>query len=158
VGGLATTDTTYGPSVEEGLYAGRSASTKTTAGVETILLAEDDVALRALMRRVLQQAGYTVLESQDVMDAIAIAQSHREPIHLFLTDIVMPIMNGPNLAQLVLAHQPSMRVLYISGFPHTVVLGSAATSQRVSFLSKPFSPDTLVNAVRQALDRGPAQA
>jgi PAS domain S-box-containing protein len=149
-----TTVTTYLPVVDAPLDADAPATALMPArGSETILLAEDDPALRLLIRRILQRAGYIVLESQDVGHAQAIAESHSSPINLLVSDIVMPTMNGPNLAQLLLAFQPSMKVLYISGFAPTVVPGLSATSRRVSFLAKPFEPSALVNTVRYCLDR-----
>jgi two-component system, cell cycle sensor histidine kinase and response regulator CckA len=152
--GVGTTFTTYLPAVDEPLAAPPPATAlKPGHGSETILLADDDPALRLLIRRVLQRAGYVVLEAQDVADAIALAERHPRPIDLFVSDIVMPEMNGPNLAQLVLIHQPTMKVLYISGFPYTIVPASQSSSRRVSFLAKPFEPRVLVETVRSCLDR-----
>jgi PAS domain S-box-containing protein len=152
--GEGTTVTTYLPVVDAPLEVEVPAVALTAArGTETILLAEDEPALRLLIRRILQRAGYIVLESQDVGHAKAIAESHCSPIDLLVSDIVMPTMNGPNLAQILLTYQPSMKVLYMSGFPFTVVPGSPSTSRRVSFLAKPFEPTALVNMVRYCLDR-----
>jgi DNA-binding NtrC family response regulator len=150
---VGTTVTTYLPVVDEPLPAEVVVpETPARTGAETILLVEDNVPVRDFMCRTLKRGGYSVLEAQDTGHALTLAKNQRDPIHLLLSDIVMPGMNGPNLAQLLLAHHPGMKVLYVSGFPHTVLAGSASASARVSFLAKPFRPATLLATVRQCLD------
>ena len=85
-------------------------------GTETILLVEDEQPIRELVRKVLARYGYDVLEASDVTHALEIAQRHPAPIHLLLSDIVMPELSGPDLAQRVVQHRRDMRVLYMSGF------------------------------------------
>jgi PAS domain S-box-containing protein len=111
------------------------------AGRETVLLAEDDEALRGLIREVLQVLGYTVLEAADGETALALASTHPGRIDLLLTDMVMPRLGGRELGHRLLAGRPALRVLYMSGYPSDVPV-----------LTKPFTPDGLARAVRAALD------
>jgi signal transduction histidine kinase len=115
-------------------------------GAETILLVEDQADVRLVVRRVLQNAGYTVLDASTPGDALELAGRHTGPIHLTLTDIVMPQMNGRALADLLKRRCPAMRVLYMSGYADTVLDPGTA------YLQKPFTPDTLVRTVREVLD------
>jgi signal transduction histidine kinase/CheY-like chemotaxis protein len=151
---LGTTVTTYLPAVDEPLTEpAPKHQLRTVVGTETVLLVEDDRSARELMRKSLAPHGYTVLEAEDVWDALAQARSRRSGIDLLLTDIVMPDMNGPQLAQQILGMHPQIRVLYVSGFSQAAVLGAATLSRRVSFLPKPFVPSALLAGVREALDR-----
>jgi len=150
--GVGTTVTTYLPAVAEALEPSvERAMPRALSGSETILLAEDDPSVRSLIVRTLNRHGYKVLESHDVAEAIALAGRKNGPIHLLLTDIVMPDMSGPNLAQLVLRDHPDIKVLYVSGFPWNDAAGSGAGS-RASFLAKPFTPTALATSVRDCLD------
>ncbi len=123
-----------------------------TRGSETILLAEDEAPVRKLLRRVLSQAGYAVLEARDGLDAVEIAENHSGPIHGLVTDVVMPRMGGVALARRLRGLHPGMPVLFVSGHPlertaeHTrsVVLGN--------FLQKPCSPRDLLAKIRDTLD------
>ncbi len=122
-------------------------------GGECVLVVEDDEGMRDLLRKMLTPHGYAVLAADDVWDALALARSRAGGIDLLLTDIVMPEMNGPELAQHIVGMHPHMRVLYISGFPQAAALGASAMNPRVNFLPKPFTPIVLLAAVREALDR-----
>ena len=115
-------------------------------GAETILLVEDQADVRLVVRRVLQNAGYIVLDASTPGDALELAGRHTGPIHVMLTDIVMPQMNGRALAALLKRRCPAMRVLYMSGYADTVLDPGTA------YLQKPFTPDTLVRTVREVLD------
>jgi two-component system, cell cycle sensor histidine kinase and response regulator CckA len=152
--GVGTTVTTYLPATADPIE--RPAEKPPAAalpGTETILVVEDETSVRGLIRRTLKRYGYTILEARDVADAIAIAARHDRPIHLLLTDIVMPEMNGPNLAQLVVRDHPAVKVLYVSGFPWSQAVGGASMSSRAAFLAKPFTPTALATTVRECLDR-----
>jgi len=158
--GAGTTFTTYWPQVDqpvESAYSGRP-SARTLSGTETVLLVEDEAGVRELVKRMLARYGYHVLSAGDATDALAIEQRHDGPIHLLLTDIVMPGLNGPDLAQRLVRRRRSMAVLYMSGFAH-VAVGLGAGSGRTSFVQKPFSAEILGAKVRECLDRhaGPAQ-
>ena len=150
--GAGTTVTAYLPAAAEPLQpAVERAMPRALSGSETILLAEDDPSVRSLIVRTLSRHGYNILEARDIAEAIEFAGRKNGPIHLLLTDIVMPDMSGPNLAQLVVRDHPDIKVLYVSGFPWSDAAGSAAGS-RASFLAKPFTPTTLATSVRDCLD------
>ncbi|HEX6324041.1 MAG TPA: PAS domain S-box protein [Vicinamibacterales bacterium] len=119
-------------------------------GAEVILIVEDDTGVRTMIRRVLEPCGYAVIEAQDVDHALALAGEDR-PIDLLLTDVIMPGLNGPDLAQRIVARRPGLKVLYVSGFANALLSKRGATS-RVTFLSKPFTPSALAARVRSCLD------
>lgn len=117
----------------------------------TVLLVEDDASVRSVAARFLTDRGYRVLVARDVADALRIARTDPRRIDLLLTDIVMPSLNGPDLAQRIVEWRPSMRVLYVSGYADALGL-SASESQRIAVVPKPFTADRLASAVRQALE------
>ena len=121
-------------------------------GVETILLAEDDEKTRALVRNVLLSSGYTVLESRDVQEALLTCELHPGPIHLLLTDVVMPRMSGTDLAAHASEMRTGIRILYMSGYSENVMVNRDVLANGAFFLQKPFTPDTLRNKLREALD------
>jgi two-component system, cell cycle sensor histidine kinase and response regulator CckA len=122
------------------------------AGTETILLVEDEIGVRHLVQRVLSSKGYEVLEARDVAHAAVVASNHPGAIHLLLTDIVMPGLSGPDLAQRIVAQRPDVRVLYMSGFASRLNTQYGALSSGVTILRKPFTPEHLVRTVRDCLD------
>jgi PAS domain S-box-containing protein len=122
-------------------------------GTETILLVEDEVAIRELVRKILSRYGYDVLEALDVNHALEIAERHPTPIHLLLSDIVMPILSGPDLAQRIVRHRREVRVLYMSGFSNRLGTGVGVLSTGVGLLEKPFTPERLALTVRECLSR-----
>jgi PAS domain S-box-containing protein len=121
-------------------------------GKETILIAEDEDAVRALTRRVLVGCGYTVLEATDGANAVQIAAGHAGPIHLLITDVVMPGAGGRAVAEQLTEEHPGIRVLFMSGYTDDAVLRHGVLSERVNFLQKPFSPAALAFKVRHVLD------
>jgi PAS domain S-box-containing protein len=131
------------------------ATTSPATGTETILLVEDEEAVRRVARLVLTSRGYRVLEARDGVHALAVLKEHGGEIDLLLTDLVMPRMNGQQLAERVAAAHPAVRVLLMSGYPDRVVPAGVATDPRFEFLSKPFQPSTLARRVRECLDRTP---
>ena len=118
-------------------------------GSETILLVEDEEALRGLTRSLLENSGYTVLEAELPEAATEIARQHRGTIHLLLTDMVMPGMNGRVLAANLAAFRPEMKVVYMSGYTGFTHAGLA--DPEISLLAKPFNRETLLRKVREAL-------
>jgi PAS domain S-box-containing protein len=120
-------------------------------GEGTILLAEDDDAVRAIARETLERAGYRVLAAQDGSRAIGLADAHAGPIDLLLTDVVMPGMNGRELAQTLGARHPGLRVLFASGYADNVLLDQNALAPGVALLDKPFTPAELAAKVRDVL-------
>ncbi|HSJ09865.1 MAG TPA: ATP-binding protein, partial [Longimicrobiales bacterium] len=125
-------------------------------GTETILLVEDDAAVRSLTSRILSRFGYTVLETGDGAGALRLADDHPAPIHLLLTDMVMPAMNGREVAERLVARRTDVRVLLMSGYTDDEILRRGMHDPLTAFLQKPFTPDDLGRAVRDALDREPA--
>lgn len=126
-------------------------------GSETILLVEDEGTIRELVRKVLTGYGYHVLEATDTADAIRLSERHPGVIDLLLSDIVMPRMSGPELAQALVPFRPEMRVLYMSGFGNRLSTGFGSVSPAVALLHKPFTPAALATKVRQCLNRDVAQ-
>jgi two-component system, cell cycle sensor histidine kinase and response regulator CckA len=121
-------------------------------GKETILLAEDEEGVRTIIRLSLAAAGYTVLESRNVDEAIQICRDYEGQIHLLLTDVVMPKLSGRQLADLLVATRPGMKVLYMSGYTDDSVVRHGVLGSGMAFLQKPFAPLTLAKKVREVLD------
>lgn len=122
-------------------------------GSETILIAEDEAPLRAMTREFLEMAGYRVLEANDGHEAIQIAERHKEPIHMLLTDVVMPKLKGPALAQKVRELRAGIRVLYVSGYTDNHLLQSLLHEEKTGFLQKPYSRHALLSEVRNLFQR-----
>jgi PAS domain S-box-containing protein len=120
---------------------------------ETLLVVEDDPAVRALTRTVLKSSAYDVFEASDPEDALRWVEEHNQPIHLLVTDVVMPGMSGRVLAERLTALRPSLKVLYVSGYTDDAVVRHGLLEAEVAFLQKPFSPDALTRKVREVLDR-----
>src|SRR5436853_788157 len=123
-------------------------------GSETVLLAEDEPAVRAIARQALERQGYTVLAAPSGADALALAAQHGATIHLLLTDVVMPGMSGRDLADRLTAQRPGIRVLYISGYTDNAIVRHGMLEPGLAYLQKPFRPDALVRKVREVLDAG----
>ena len=121
-------------------------------GTETILLVEDDVAVRDNTEEILRTAGYHILVSRDVDDAKSVSAEHTGPIHLLITDVVMPRMKGPDLARQLLSSRPYMKVLFVSGYTSASVADHGVLDTKVAFLQKPFAGDALLSKVREILD------
>jgi CheY-like chemotaxis protein len=122
-------------------------------GSETILVVEDQENLRSLICEVLEDAGYRVLSSANGQNALALSDSHREPIHLLVTDVVMPGMSGRQLADALRARRAETRAVLISGYPTEVIERSGGPGD-LPLLEKPFSRANLLRRVREALSAG----
>lgn len=118
-------------------------------GTETIFLVEDDAQVRAITHETLIRYGYSVLEAADADSTLALAQSTAGPLHLLITDAVLPRRSGAELATLLRARRPELRVLFMSGYTDDRVSLVRAASD--SFLQKPFGPETLALKVRETL-------
>ncbi len=140
----------YLPPVEEAAATPpRVSGGPTPRGWETVLLVEDEDAVRGVVRETLRLSGYEVLEARGGAEALALAEGCATPIHLVLTDVVMPGPGGPETARRVLALHPEARVLYLSGHP----MGDGGADPAGELLLKPVSPDALARRVREVLDR-----
>jgi nitrogen-specific signal transduction histidine kinase/CheY-like chemotaxis protein len=122
------------------------------AGTETILLAEDDELLRPLARDVLRKLGYQVLDARNAHEALAVAARHDGPVHLLISDVVMPGESGLQLARQLLASRPQLRVLYTSGYTDDAVVRHGLLDPGLNYLQKPFTTAVLARRVRDVLD------
>ena len=123
-----------------------------TSGSETVLLVEDDEMVRHLVRETLVCAGYKVLDTSDPLEARRLSDSYRGPIHLLITDVVMPKVSGRELAEELAARRGSMKVLYMSGYTDHAIVNTGIFQKKVAFLQKPFTPGALTERVREILD------
>jgi CheY-like chemotaxis protein len=122
-----------------------------SAGQDTVLLVEDADVVRVLIRTILRQYGYNVLEARSPNEAADISAGYTGSIALLLTDVVMPQMSGPRLAALLQPRRPEMRVMYISGYTDDTILHHGVLSSSVPFLQKPFTPDSLLRKIQEVL-------
>jgi signal transduction histidine kinase len=132
--------------------SGRDSASATAAGTETVLLVEDEASVRRLLKHVLTKQGYHVLEASSGEEAVEIYDRHSGPIDLLLTDMVMPRMNGRELANQLVSRQESLRVLYVSGYTDDVLIRNGALGPGMYFLQKPLKPHILTAKVREVLD------
>lgn len=127
-------------------------------GSETILVVEDEPAVRYLAVRALRRFGYQVLEAADAETALAVAAAHRGPLHLVISDVLLPGRNGPDLVRELLSIRPTLGVLFVSGFTDTSFGGEAGGAPGHPFLPKPYTTEGLAATVREILDGLPARA
>jgi CheY-like chemotaxis protein len=149
-----TTFKIYLPRVDEEVEELRQAASKIEfqQGRETILLVEDDVSVRNLAREILEMNGYKVIEAAEGKEALLLCERYQEPIHLLLTDVVMPEIGGRELSKRLVEKYPEMRVLYMSGYTDNAIVHHGALDHGTNFIQKPFSPAALVKKVRECLD------
>ncbi len=152
--GHGTTFKVYLPRVDETIDQAATAATPTLArGSETILLVEDDDEVRALARETLDGHGYTVIPASAPAEALQLAGSHSGPIHLLVTDVVLPQLSGRGLAERLAPEHRDLRVLYMSGYTDDAIVRHGMLEEGTAFLQKPFTPYTLLSKVREVLDR-----
>ncbi len=154
--GRGTTFKIYLPRVDQPieLPAPTPAARETPRGTETVLLVEDDEAVRALARKMLAAHGYTILAAPSGADALELAASHAGPIHLLVTDVVLPGISGRELAARFESVRPGLKVLYTSGYTDEAVVHHGVLDAGIAFLQKPFSSGSLARKVRETLDSG----
>ncbi len=152
--GKGTAFKIYLPRVAEALeeVVEAMAEVRTSGGVETILVVEDNDAVRCLVRSVLESRGYTPLEAGSGEEALSLAAGHSGPIHILLTDVVMPRMNGRELAARLALPHPETKVIYMSGYTDDSVVRHRVLDPGTQFLQKPFIPETLARKIREVLD------
>ncbi len=152
--GIGTTFKIYLPRTEEHTPSSVRSEIETAMplGTETILLVEDDAYVRELARRVLQRQGYTVLEAEDSQEALRLFLTHTAPIHLLLTDVVMPGISGKALAEQLTQTKPNLKVLFMSGYTDDAIMRHGVLDPGIAFLQKPFNPTALIRKVRTVLD------
>ena len=121
-------------------------------GTETILVVEDEPNLREITRIFLEDYGYRVLEAVDVEEALQIAKTFADPIHLLLTDVIMPGMSGRQLASQILTARPEMKVVYMSGYNDDLLVHHEVLEPGVTLLQKPFDKVQLATKIRSILN------
>jgi len=126
-----------------------------TATAETILVAEDEPSVRGLVKQTLEQLGYTVLEAMDGYEALRVLEQHTSEIHLLLTDVIMPLMNGHELATRLQSIRPGTRILYMSGYADEVLAFHGIARPEIAFIQKPFTPSQLAGKVETVLSADP---
>jgi two-component system, cell cycle sensor histidine kinase and response regulator CckA len=152
--GRGTTFHLYLPRVDHAVdeVPAQSTSASIAGGNETILLVEDEEQVRALMRGILSGHGYDVVEAANGGEALLVCEQHRGQLDLLLSDIVMPRMNGRDLAARLGPMRPDMKVLLVSGYDEVSVAQQGALDPSIPFLPKPITPDVLLRKVREVLD------
>jgi CheY-like chemotaxis protein len=133
-------------------FAEPLAEVKPTRGMETVLLVEDDDQLRHLASQILRSQGYKVLEAESGAEALLISHRHPGPIQLMLTDVVMPGMNGYALAEQLKSSRPDTAVQFMSGYQGDAIWNHGSVPPDTSMVIKPFTPERLLQGVREALD------
>ena len=155
--GRGTTFKVYLPRIDEAVEDApqRSAAPNFYRGSESVLLVEDDEAVRGLARAVLEQHGYTVVVATSPSEALELARASTSPIHLMLTDVIMPGMSGKDLAEKIRAARPGIPVLYMSGYARQLMTSQGVIESGIEFLEKPFTAQGLASKVREVLDQAP---
>jgi signal transduction histidine kinase len=148
-----TTFKVYLPRVEDAMEVeSRPAAPLVKGGSETILVVEDETAVRKLICEVLAHRGYQVLQADEPQSALELFGQHGETVALLVTDLVMPQMNGRQLSEQATAVNPELKVLFMSGYTDTKLLDQGILSAQMRFLQKPFTPEALARKVREVLD------
>jgi PAS domain S-box-containing protein len=153
--GRGTTFKIYLPRVEEPADKGKPQAAQTTSAVcsETVLVAEDEGVVRKLACQILRQKGYQVLEAAGGEEAMQILSRYEKPIHLLVTDVVMPQISGRELANRVTALRPEIKLLFMSGYTDDAIVRHGVLDSGVAFLQKPFAASGLAQKVREVLDK-----
>jgi CheY-like chemotaxis protein len=153
--GKGTTFKVYFPRVEQPPHAtaGPIKTAPLPRGTETLLVVEDDPAVRSLARLILESRGYVVLSASNGRDALHMAREHKgAPIRLVVIDVIMPVMGGKMMAEWLKATYPDLKILFTSGYTDDVIAHHGVLDAGVEFLPKPYTPATLTRKVRKLLD------
>jgi CheY-like chemotaxis protein len=145
----------YFPAVNEVVTedAAENGHARVLAGTETILIVEDEEAVRKLVRRTLEKQGYELLVAASGIEALELLGQHKGRVHLLITDVIMPQMGGRQLAEKLKAARPDIQILYISGYTESSIVRGGSLGKDEAFLQKPFTPLALARCVREMLDR-----
>lgn len=148
-----TTFKIYLPRVQDGAVEAKEVKSSDflTKGWETILLVEDEDAVRASTKAILTLCGYNVLEANDGLSALDVCTNNKEPIHLVLTDVVMPRMNGSELASRLSRTLPNTKIIFMSGYTDDAIIHHGVLEEGINFIEKPFTPDSLARKIREVL-------
>ncbi len=151
--GLGTTVRIYLPAVKEAVEAeSEVVPSELPSGYETIMLVEDEEMVRRLSATMLQEQGYRVIVAENGGEAIVLAEQHKGDIHLLLTDVVMPIVNGQELFERLKETRTGLKALFMSGYTEEVVARRGVLDRGIRFIQKPFTLEALAKKVRKALD------
>jgi len=151
--GKGTTFKIYLPRIQEpAANVSQRRPAKPVQGFETVLVVEDEESVRKLIRTILGQAGYTLLEANDGEKALRLCETHTGPIHLVISDVVMPQMSGREFTDRLARTRPEIKVLFISGYTDNAIVRQGVLDPEVAFLQKPFTPSALANKVREVLE------
>jgi two-component system, cell cycle sensor histidine kinase and response regulator CckA len=165
-GGCITVSSEPGDGAAFGIYLPRASelpdrrapalvAVKSSAGTETILLVEDEAVVRDLVCEILRESGYLIMSAPSGADAMKITAGYSQPIDLLITDVVMPEMSGPELANALRRDRGEMRVLYMSGYTDDAVLVRQGLPENCAFIRKPYTPQQFLQKVRETLDLTP---
>jgi two-component system, cell cycle sensor histidine kinase and response regulator CckA len=154
--GVGTSFKIYLPAVFENETAAAKSenSVKVSGGTETILLVEDEAAVRKIVKRTLESRGYHVIEAVNGKEAVTLSETYKGKIDLLITDVIMPEMGGRQLAEILRSRSADFRVLFMSGYTDDAVVRHGIIHETESFLQKPFSSSALIGKVRAILDGG----
>jgi len=154
--GRGSTFKVYLPRVQDAVKAQRKAEARErdARGRETILVVEDEPMIRELVETMLESRGYSVLMVDDPLRAVAFSAQYSGPIHLLLTDVIMPGISGREIANQISAQRPEMKVIFVSGYTPNAIVHHGILDEDLNFLQKPFTAGTLTNKVREVLDDG----
>ncbi len=156
--GHGTTFKIYLPCADESRVPPVSPSLRlkaTPRGQGTVLLVEDEDMVRTIGKEILQEQGYTVLEARHGREALDLTEKEMESVQLTVTDVVMPEMDGRDLAQHLLRRKPDMKVLYVSGYTNNAAIRNGLLPPGTAFLEKPFTPESLIRKVHEVLAAAP---
>jgi len=159
--GKGTTFQVYFPRVEQPpqAAAGPIKTAPFPRGTETVMVVEDEPAVRYLARSILAGQGYVVLSASNGRDALQMARDHKgAPIRLVVTDVIMPVMGGKVMAEWLKTTYPDLKILFTSGYTDEVIARHGVLDAGVEFLPKPYTPATLTRKVRELLDAAPETA
>jgi CheY-like chemotaxis protein len=151
--GVGTTFKVYWPVADEGPLPAAPLTDISLGlpGIETVLVVEDEPALRALTARMLERHGYTVLLAGDGDDAARICAEHPEPIQVVLMDVMLPGMSGPAIAEWITRQRPEARIVYVSGYTDAAITHHGVLNPGTTFLQKPFTSEALLATIRRVL-------